>query len=163
MKYASWELRTVKSPTKLSPGPICVREGQVNGIKMIVCVWGWVGVLSFGTRHAYNKPQMCRLSAQKCMQHISQFERGQNKTDPRDTKSRLRLALSLNWSCATSTPALNAWQLYQAVSQTAFPSPPHCHVTVEFWLMCARGVGSTLLQAARVRALRHVYCDFMCH
>lgn len=48
---------------------LCVREGQANGLTMAACVGGM-----FGTRHAYNKPQMCRPDGQKCMQHISQFE-----------------------------------------------------------------------------------------
>lgn len=164
MNYEVCELRTAN--LRLSNGSqycldlpeqwLCVREGQVNGIKMIVCVW--VGVLSFGTRHAYNKPQMCRLSGQKCMQHISQFERGQRTKQTQGTLSWLWLCCG----CATSTPTLNAWQLHQAVSYPCAPSFP----LLSQWNfdLCALGaVGSTLLQAARVRALRHVYCDFMCH
>lgn len=114
MNYEVYELRTWDSPAEVSTASIwqssrCVREGQVNGIKMIVCVCVcvWVGVLSFGTRHAYNKPQMCRLSGQKCMQHISQFERGQRTKQTQGTSSCLWLCLRLSWCCVVQPQRLH--------------------------------------------------------
>lgn len=49
MNYEVCELRTWDSPAEVSTASIwqsgrCVREGQVNGIKMIVCIWVCVRV-----------------------------------------------------------------------------------------------------------------------
>lgn len=120
MRTANCELATLQRKSVLPRSArvvaVCTWGASKWHKNDCVCVWVWVGVLSFGTRHAYNKPQMCRLSGQKCMQHISQFERGQRTKQTQGTLSCC--------GCATSTPTLNAWQLHQAVS---YPSSPFCH------------------------------------
>lgn len=100
MRTANCELATLQRksvlPRSARAVTVCTWGASKWHKNDCVCVWVWVGVLSFGTRHAYNKPQMCRLSGQKCMQHISQFERGQRTKQTQGTLSWLWLWL---WLC----------------------------------------------------------------